>query len=111
MEGKGGIKGLCVFQQTESEVTILENYFKTFTNNCQHDGEVRTHRRNDQEERITLKKYKKGLVKTGAFCPARMIAKVALDNDQTEITYIKSHNHPVNISNTVFQPIPKFFKS
>ena len=85
--------------------------FKNVYYNCQHDGEVRTHRRKDQEERITLKKYKKGLVKTGAFCPARMIAKVALDNGQTEITYIKSHNHPVNISNTVFQPIPNSLRA
>ena len=53
-------------------------------------------------------KYKHGSIKTGKFCPARMTVRI--EPRKTSVVYIKSHNHPINIYSTQFQPIPKSIK-
>ena len=36
---------------------------------------------------------------------------VRIEPGKTSVVYIKSHNHPINIYNTQFQPIPKLVKN
>ena len=36
---------------------------------------------------------------------------VRIEPGKTSVVYIKSHNHPINIYNTQFQPIPKSVKN
>ena len=36
---------------------------------------------------------------------------VRTESGKTSVVYIKSHNHPINIYNTQFQPIPKSVKT
>ena len=60
--------------------------------NCQHDGHEKPHRKQGEVDRLTNKRYKRGQVKKGDFCQARMTTKVFRDG-KTEVTYIKSHNH------------------
>ena len=73
---------------------------------CQHDGSDRAHRKKGDSARKTQKRYSHGQVKTGSFCPARMTAKMNLRDMSVEVQYVKSHNHPIDVSNTVHQPIP-----
>ena len=51
----------------------------------------------------------RGSIKIGKFCPARMTVRI--EPGKTSVVYIKSHNHPINIYNTQFQPIPKSVKN
>ena len=59
--------------------------------------------------RKTNVKYKYGSIKTGKFFPARRTVRIK--PGKTSVVYIKSHNHPINIYNTQFQPIPKSVKT
>ncbi|XP_065642691.1 uncharacterized protein LOC136074313 [Hydra vulgaris] len=63
------------------------------------------HRSVSEPARKTNKRYYRGSVKSGAFCPVRMIVTVN-KNGVTNVQYIKTHNHSVNITNTMYQPIP-----
>nr|XP_047136129.1 uncharacterized protein LOC124813297 [Hydra vulgaris] len=72
---------------------------------CQNDGHSKPHRSVSEPARKTNKRYYRGSVKSGAFCPARMIVKVNI-NGVTNVQYIKTHNHSIGITNTMYQPIP-----
>ena len=74
---------------------------------CQHDGSALPHRSKSEPGRTTKRKNKKGQVKTGSFCPAKMTLKISEPSGKVQLEYTKSHNHPINITNTVFQPVPK----
>ncbi|XP_065677453.1 uncharacterized protein LOC136092817 [Hydra vulgaris] len=78
---------------------------KTSNYICQNDGHSKPHRSVNEPARKTNKRYYRGSVKSGAFCPARMIVKVNI-NVVTNVQYIKTHNHSIGITNTMYQPIP-----
>ncbi|XP_057312270.1 uncharacterized protein LOC130653772 [Hydractinia symbiolongicarpus] len=73
---------------------------------CQHDGDGRSHRKEGEPARKTEKKFKRGQIKTGRFCPARLTCHMDKVNKEIRVEYITSHSHAVNLENTVFQPIP-----
>ena len=85
------------------------NNCKLLYYSCQHDGHNKSHRAKGEPARKTNVKYKHGSIKTGKFCPACMTARI--EPGKTSVVYIKSHNHPINIYNTQFQPIPKSVKT
>ena len=72
---------------------------------CQNDGHSKPHRSVSEPARKTNKRYYRGSVKSGAFCLARMIVTVK-KNGVTNVQYIKTHNHSIGITNTMYQPIP-----
>ena len=75
-------------------------YFK-----CQKDGPNRPHRKLGEPGRKTERRNKKGSVKTGILCPARMICKVDGKTGKVNVTYIFSHSHPITSSDTLHQPV------
>ena len=78
---------------------------------CQRDCAQRIHKAHDRKYYHTKRKVHHGSVKTNSFCPGRMILKVNLESNSVELTYFKSHNHPITLENTVFQPVPKSIKA
>eukprot|EP00058_Branchiostoma_floridae_P009388 XP_002594876.1 hypothetical protein BRAFLDRAFT_86044 [Branchiostoma floridae] len=60
---------------------------------CQHDGSDRAHCARGQPQRLSSRRNKKGRVKTGAICPARMLVKAELNSSVLRVTYVSSHNH------------------
>ena len=78
------------------------NNCKLLYYSCQHDGHDKPHRAKGEPARKVKVKYKHGSIKTGKFCPARMTVRI--EPGKTSVVYIKSHNHPINIYNTQFQP-------
>ena len=71
---------------------------------CQHDGHSKAHRRKEEPERKTNKRYHHGRIKRGTFCPARMKVKLHENDSTVSVTYIRAHNHPVGIENIAHQP-------
>ena len=61
-------------------------------------------------KKIVLQRVHHENVKTNSFCPGRMVLKVNLESKSVELTYFKSHNDPITLENTVFQPIPTSIK-
>lgn len=80
-------------------------YFK-----CQRDGPDRAHRKLGEPRRKTERRNKKGSVKTGLLCPARMLCKVSGKTGKVTLTYIYSHAHTITPSDTEHQPLPKPLK-
>ncbi|KAI8518323.1 hypothetical protein Bbelb_043400 [Branchiostoma belcheri] len=60
---------------------------------CEHDGSDRAHRAHWQPARLSTRRNKKGRVKTGHVCPARMLVKSELNSSVLRVTYISTHNH------------------
>ncbi|XP_019641033.1 PREDICTED: PR domain zinc finger protein 15-like [Branchiostoma belcheri] len=60
---------------------------------CEHDGSDRAHRAHWQPARLSSRRNKKGRVKTGHVCPARMLVKSELNSSVLRVTYISTHNH------------------
>ena len=80
-------------------------YFK-----CQKDGPNRPHRKLGEPVRKTERRNRKGSVKTGLMCPARMICKVDGKTGKVKLTYIHSHSHPITCEDTEHQPVPETLK-
>ncbi|XP_072026576.1 uncharacterized protein [Amphiura filiformis] len=80
-------------------------YFK-----CQKDGPNRPHRKLGEPDRKTERRNRKGSVKTGLLCPARMICKVDGKTGKVKLTYIYSHTHPISCTDTEHQPVPEALK-
>ena len=103
-------------QETEQLVYFSKQTGEKSGNNCKllcysshQDGHNKPHRAKGEPARKTNVKYKHGSIKIGKFCPARMIVRI--EPGKTSVVYIKSHNHPINIYSTQFQPIPKSVKN
>ena len=73
---------------------------------CQHDGHSKAHRRKEEPDRKTNKRYHHGKIKRGTFCPARMDVKLHESDRTVSVTYIRAHNHPIGVEGTVHQPTP-----
>ena len=73
---------------------------------CQKDGHSMPHRSKGNEQRKTVRRNKKGVVKTGMFCPSRMICKVD-QKGAINVNYIQTHSHPIEFKDTLHHPIPK----
>ena len=73
---------------------------------CQHDGDERPHRKDGDPARKSNRKFRRGQIKTGSFCPSRIICHLNKVTNKVRVEYISAHSHPVNLANTVFQPIP-----
>ena len=73
---------------------------------CQHDGHSKAHRRKEEPDRKTNKRYHHGRIKRETFCPARMNVKLHESESTVSVTYIRAHNHPIGVENTVHQPTP-----
>lgn len=61
---------------------------------CVHTGD------RDTRPRATSKLHRKGCVKTGLFCPARMTTRAIADGT-VYMTYIRTHTHDINVQNTI----------
>ena len=73
---------------------------------CQHDGHSKAHRRKEEPDRKTNKRYHHGRIKRDAFCPARTNVKLHESDSTVSVTYIRAHNHPIGVENTIYQPAP-----
>ena len=78
---------------------------------CQHDGDKKVHNKKGEPERKTDKKYKHGQIKTGLFCPARIIAKFDKSDNTVNVSYTRIHSHLIKPSDTIYQPLPKSLRS
>ena len=98
-----------VYFSQQSGQTITNKYVCKYFY-CQHDGHDNPHRKKIEPPRKTIRRNKKGTVKKGNFCPAKMTVKVDKKNGSTNVCYLKSHNHSVHVSNIIFQPLPPSIK-
>ena len=94
-------------QRGTSSSEIASNMYYVF----QHDGDSKPHRRKEEPEHKTNKRYHNGRIKRGTFCPARTSTSTSTvklhESDSTvSVTYIRVHNHPIGIENTDHQPTP-----
>ena len=100
----------CVYftkQQGDTKTELSRNiYFY-----CQYDGHDKTHRKSDEPLRKTNKKFKRGRIKTGNFCPARMFVCKNKFTNEVSVHYISSHSHTVSLENTKFHPMPVSMKN
>ena len=71
---------------------------------CQHYGHSKAHRRKEEPDRKTNKRYHHGRIKRDTFCPARMNVKLHESDSTVSVTYIRAHNHLIGVENTVHQP-------
>ena len=83
----------------ESEI-IIHTYFV-----CQHDGHAKVHRKKAEPARKTGRKFRRGQVKSNRFCPSTMTCHINKATNAVCVEYISAHSHPVNLANTVCQPI------
>ena len=74
---------------------------------CQHNGPDRPHRKKTEPARLTNRTNKKGSIKTGLTCPARMLVKQNFADDSVDVTYIRTHSHDISFNNTEHHPMPK----
>ena len=100
------MRNYVYFSKQRGDVT--GKHFRHVYYNCQHDGELRIHNR--EQTNKTNRKVHYGHVKSNAYCPARMTLKIRLSDGFVELVYIKSHSHPITIENSKFQPTPKSVK-
>ena len=73
---------------------------------CQQDGSS-AHRSKSEPPRLTDRKNKKGQIKTGSICQARMLVKNCLADDSVDGIYIRTHSHNISFMDTQHHPIPK----
>ena len=71
---------------------------------CQHDGHSKPHRATSEPARKTNVEYKRGNLKTGKFCLARMMVKIKNCGETSVMIILKV------LCNTQFQPILKSIK-
>jgi hypothetical protein len=69
---------------------------------CQHDD---ARNRNQSQLPKTSRRYKKGRVKRGFSCPARLLVKEDCVTGSVTVTYIASHSHALSVENIKFQPL------
>ena len=73
---------------------------------CQQDRQAKAHRKVAEPARKTSRKFKRGQVKSNRFCPSRMTCHINKATNEVRVEYISAHSHPVNLVDTVYQPIP-----
>ena len=73
---------------------------------CQHGGHSKAHRRKEEPDCKTNKRYHHGRIKRDTFSPARMNVKFHESDSTVSVTYIRAHNHPIGVGNTAHQPAP-----
>ena len=101
---KEELRNFVYYSKQRGDGQSEAKYCKYFL--CQHDGNAASHRKKEELPRKTSKKYRRGQVKTGSFCPSRMTCHIDKITNEVQVEYISSHSHPVSLANTVFQPIP-----
>ena len=100
----------CVYFSKQSGEKSTKQKKKLNYYICQRDGHSKPHKAVNEPATKTNIRYKRGKIKTGSFCPARMSVST-FDDGKVEMLYIKSHNHPVTISDTKYHPIPRSVKA
>ena len=76
---------------------------------CQRDGESRKYVKFSEPCREGAHKSRKGVVKLGTLCPARLQVK-ALSSGGVIVKYIKTHSHAIRFEDTQYHPTPKDIK-
>ena len=76
---------------------------------CQRDGESRKHINSSESSRERTLKNRKGFVKIGTLCPARLQVK-SLFSGGVIVKYIKTHSHAIRFEDTQYHPTPKEIK-
>lgn len=74
-------------KQTSKGCRAIEIFF------CERDGSGKAHVRKGEPDRLTSRRNKKGRLKTGHVCPAKM--HVQTRGDGIELKYTTTHNHPL----------------
>jgi hypothetical protein len=72
---------------------------------CQHDGSSR------KLPAKTSRRHRRGTVKIGEHCPARLLVKEDCLTNAVSVRYIASHSHALTFENTKFQPMSTATKS
>lgn len=88
-----------------SETRLAKTYYFV----CQHDGSDRVHRKKS-EQNLGKKRNKKGRVRTGIVCPARMKVRVEKSTGEACLMYTKSHTHDISAKDTMHHPVPEQVK-
>ena len=78
---------------------------------CQNDGHGKAHRKVGDELPKTSRRNKKGKIKTGGTCPAKMRCRKSLIDGSCDVEYIKSHNHSISSKDIQHHPIPKSLRN
>ena len=73
---------------------------------CQYDGHEKPHRRSDEPSRKTNRTFRRGQMKKGNFCPARITARIDKIKKSVKVHYISTHSHNIDLEGTKFHPIP-----
>lgn len=101
-------------EEVQNHVYFSRQYGETKTSSskhqyyfCQHDGPIHTHRKYGEPARKTNRKFRRGSIKTGKFCPARITVTENIETGNIIVHYNRTHIHPISIENTKFQPMPK----
>lgn len=76
---------------------------------CQRDGTSQSHRKTTEPPRKTRRRNRKGLVRMGTLCPARLQVRT-LHTGGVIVKYIKTHSHPIKFEDTQHQPTPMHIK-
>ena len=64
------------------------------------------HQKDGDPARKSNIKFRRCQIKTGSFCPSKIICYLNKVTSKVRVEYISAHSHPVDIANTVVQPIP-----
>ena len=72
---------------------------------CQHDGSAAPHCAVGKPGRKTARRNKKGRIKVGEQCPARLLVKQNLATQSVSVWYIAEHRHKLSFTDTKHQPL------
>ena len=105
-------------EELTNHVYFSKKYGETNTMNschvyyfCQHDGMYESHHKKGEPMRKTNRRFNRGSVKQGNSCPARIVLNKLKDSENVSVHYISTHNHKINLENTIFQPTPYSVRS
>ena len=73
---------------------------------CQHDNDGRPHQKGGNPAWKSNRKFRTCQIKMRSFCLPRIICHLNKVTNKVRVEHISAHSHPVNLTNTVFQPIP-----
>eukprot|EP00057_Strongylocentrotus_purpuratus_P003249 XP_003726258.1 PREDICTED: uncharacterized protein LOC100893170 [Strongylocentrotus purpuratus] len=73
---------------------------------CQRDGKSRRHLSKSYPGPKTNRTLRRGVVKTDLVCPARMLVRQCKKDGRVNVSYYKSHSHPISPDDVVHHPLP-----
>ena len=87
------------FKPSKSKLGVTSHFI------CQRDGDGKAHRKAGEMEPKSTRRNKKGKVKDGLFCPARMKVTESA-NGAVSVTYWMTHSHEIVPTDIKHHPLP-----